>query len=57
MEKLARASGITVDRLDELWRGDHPTESELEALAAPFRTDAASLRASIEYEGFAREKA
>jgi hypothetical protein len=55
--KLAKRVGIPETRLDQLWRSAEPTDSELQALAIPFRTDAASLRASFEYEQGLKGKA
>ncbi|MBN8818708.1 MAG: hypothetical protein J0I80_08310 [Sphingomonas sp.] len=49
MEKLSKRSGIPAARLDDLWRNQEATDGELAALAGPFRTDAASLRASINF--------
>jgi hypothetical protein len=49
IEKLAKQATISEERLNALWRGEEPTDSELEVLAGPFRTDSASLRASVEY--------
>jgi hypothetical protein len=49
LEKLVKQTEIPEARLNALWRGDEPTEGELDLLAGPFRTDAASLRASVEY--------
>jgi hypothetical protein len=49
MEKLSKRSGISMAMLDDLWGGDEPTDGELEALAEPFRTDAASIRASLDF--------
>jgi hypothetical protein len=56
MEKLSKGSGIPAARLDDLWRGQEATDGELEALAGPFRTDAASLRASIDFAVEMRRK-
>lgn len=47
LDKLSRQSGLSMERLDDFWRGAEPTEGELEALAGPLRTDVASLRASV----------
>lgn len=46
---LGKRLGIARDRLDKFWRGAAAAGDELEALARPFNTDAASLRASIAY--------
>jgi hypothetical protein len=49
IEKLAKQAAISEERLNALWRGEEPTDRELEVLVGPFRTDARSLRASVEY--------
>lgn len=47
--QLSRGSGLTIERLDTLWRGAPPSDEELIVLAEPLRTDAASLAASVDY--------
>jgi hypothetical protein len=48
LETLAKRSRVAPERLRELLHNREVTETELEALAGPFRTDAGSLRASVE---------
>ena len=52
--KLIRLSGISHTRLDEIAAGEAPTPEEVIALAKPFRTDPASLQASIDFASGAR---
>jgi len=56
MPTLSRRSGVSLDRLDALWRGHDAAADELEALSGPFCTDVASLRASIAFERAVRAK-
>ena len=48
--ELTRATGMTVERVNELRHGKAATSTELDALAAALRTDLASLQAAIAYE-------
>lgn len=54
LAKIMRLSGIGQARLEEFWRDEDPTPDEIAALARPFRTDPASLRASIDFSRWAR---
>ncbi len=47
---LSRDANLPPGRISELDRGAMPTDDELAFLALPFRTDAQSLKASIEFE-------
>lgn len=53
-DRVARRTGISRERLRALWYDGSPTPGEVEALAVPFRTDPASLQASIDFARLAR---
>jgi hypothetical protein len=54
--KLAKKSGMTQERIDEIFYGAEPTEEELTLLAVPLRTDAITLRASMKFDRSSREE-
>lgn len=55
-DRHSKQSSLSVEWLDDFWRGAELTEGELEALAGPLRTDVASLRSSVQFAREERER-